>query len=32
MTQKYLAPEEGEQAQNQINSTFGGTVVSVVTA
>ena len=32
MTQKYLAPEEGEQAQSQINSTFGGTVVSVVTA
>jgi integrase len=32
MTQKYLAPEEGEQAQNQINTTFGGTVVSVVTA
>lgn len=30
MTQKYLAPEQGEQAQNQINNTFGGTVVSFV--
>jgi hypothetical protein len=32
MTQKYLAPQEGEAAQGQMNDTFRGTVGNVVAA
>jgi integrase len=32
MTQKYLAPEQGEAAQNQINRAFGETAVDSAAA
>jgi len=32
MTQRYLAPEQGEHAQNQINRAFGDTQAGIATA
>jgi integrase len=32
MTQRYLAPEQGEHAQNQINRAFGETLAAIATA
>ena len=32
MTQRYLAPEQGEHAQNQINRAFGDTLATSATA